>query len=180
MASGEMHVPCLSRESFIVSLWLAAGIFVRRLRRAAYVRGMLSGSPTAAAPFERANAFADRLAELPIEGWLAIGNALLREAGDACRCRALSLVDAAITEQGLAVPAWYIRDAVETSAHGARDVPRRWTRTERIAFAAALGAADAAALAMLVSNHLPAGDVRLLCDPFAEVIAAIYYPPTIA
>lgn len=131
---------------------------------------MLSGSPIAAAPFERANAFADRLAELPIDEWLAIGNALLREAGDARRSHALSLVDAVITEQGLAVQAWYIRDAVETSTHGVRDLPRRWTRTERIAFAAAHGAAEAGALAMLAGNHLPPGDVRLLCEPFAEVI----------
>jgi hypothetical protein len=155
-------------------------MFVRRLRRAAYVRGMLSGSPIAAAPFERANAFADRLAELPIEEWLAIGNTLLRVAGAARRGHALSLVDAAIIEHGLAVHAWYLRDAVETSAHAACDQRLRWTRTERIAFAAAHGAADAAALTLLAGNHLPAGDVRLLCEPFAEVIATIYCPPTIA
>jgi hypothetical protein len=67
---------------------------------------------------------------------------------------------------------WSVRDAVDTAAHIATREAHQWSRQERGAFAAAHGAAEAAALALLVREHLPTETYRALTVPFAACIDA--------
>jgi hypothetical protein len=115
------------------------------------------------------NAFADRLAELPVLAWLAVGRTLINDPSIyALRGTPYAILEATINNRGLAVAAWYVRDAIETSAYYASRSILKWTSKERRAFAAAHAAAEDAALAILARPHLGAGDAAALCGPFAE------------
>lgn len=114
------------------------------------------------------DSFVDRLVELPLFMWLAIGIELMAEPeGLVVRQRAWCDVEAAIAEAGLGITAWHVRDAVETTACLVSRRQSRWSRAERCRFAATHGAADAAALALLAQPHIPAETLRVLRRPFA-------------
>lgn len=131
--------------------------------------------PGPAAPAETGldsvSEFLDGLLELPVGSWLAIGRALMaaRE-GLAVRQAAWSDVEDAIGTHDLALAAWDVRDALESAVYLiSRRVPR-WSREERCQFAAAHGAAEAAALALLAREHVRPEVVRILCSHFAPLV----------
>lgn len=118
----------------------------------------------------RANAFLDRVAELPLEAWLQIGRAV--SAADAVegRVAAWQAIDRAIVEHELQVAAWHVRDAVDTLAFLTQSSGGR-SRRDRLVLAAAHGATEDAALAILISDHAPREHVERLCAPFAPLAA---------
>ena len=117
-------------------------------------------------------AFADRLAELPVLTWIAVGRSLiespsmhpLREA----RC---AILEATIGAQNLTVAAWYARDTIETAAHYASGDTTGWTAAHRRTFEAAWAAAETAAIALVARPFLSAEDFSALCAPFAELLS---------
>ena len=114
------------------------------------------------------NAFADRLAELPVLAWLTVGRTLIDNPSTyALRETPYAILEATINNRGLSVTAWYVRDAIETSAYYASHAIVKWTSKERRAFAAAHAAAEDAALALLAREHLRAADFAALSAPFA-------------
>ena len=118
------------------------------------------------------NAFADRLADLPASAWLAVGRSVMANGSFyAERATPFAILEATINDRGLAVAAWYVRDAIETSAFYATHSVVRWKSSERRAFAAAHGAAEEAALAILAQSFLSSEDYATLCGPFASTIA---------
>jgi hypothetical protein len=121
------------------------------------------------APLEPVDEFIDRLARLPRVTWLQIGRALQRE--ESSRSTARLLLEATIADQRLGITAWNVRDGVDTAAYYAGGSSAGTSRDERYAFAAAHGAAEGAALAFLVRNHLAAEDVAQLQAPFACCLA---------
>lgn len=122
-------------------------------------------------PLDDVNAFIDRLAELPLHDWLEIGRDVVMHTATAGRPEtAIAIVDATLAAEGLAVTAWYARDAVETAAFVVRRSDRRWTAAERCAFAAAEAAAIRAAGALLVRERIPADDFAAVVAPFVSVI----------
>ncbi len=117
------------------------------------------------------NEFADGLAEFPVDEWLAIGRDLLTDRDHhASRAMSYARLESTINDRGLAIAAWYVRDAVETSAYYATHSTRYWNSSGRRAFAAAHGAAEEAALALLARASLPAEDFELLSAPYARLI----------
>lgn len=127
-----------------------------------------AGSPV----FDRVNEFVDRLAELPLSQWVAIGRALATDAEfRAARSSARVILDATISDRALGVAAWYVKDAVETAvffASAGATIPG----ADRAALAGAHGAAEAAALALLAEPSLSATDFLALYQPFAVDIPA--------
>ena len=131
-------------------------------------------TPSADPALRGVNTFVDRLIELPLSSWLTIGSELMADReGLLVRQRAWSDVEAAISGAGLAVAAWYARDAVETAAYVVSRHTSRWSREERCRFAATQGAADAAALSLLAHAHIPTQTLRILCVPFAASIDSL-------
>lgn len=113
------------------------------------------------------NAFADHLAELPVSVWLDVGRTLVDDFSIyARRATPFAILEATIHDRGLAVAAWYVRDAIDTSAHYAASTMPRWTRRERRDFAAAHAVAEEAALALLARSHLSDEDYSTLFAPF--------------
>ena len=120
------------------------------------------------------NAFADRLAELPVLAWLTVGRTLVDDPSTyALRETPYAILEATINNRGLAVAAWYARDAIETSAYYASRSILKWTSKERRAFAAAHAVAEDAALAFLAQEHLSAEDFAALCGPFAGLLGPV-------
>ena len=121
------------------------------------------------------NAFVYRLVDLPFFAWLTIGQSVSSEHdGIPVRRAALDALDAldvAIVDHGLGVPAWYVRDAVQTAAFFAARGVAQWSRRERGLFVAAHGTAETAALALLGRAHLPAAVLRTLSMSFGSYIA---------
>ena len=114
--------------------------------------------------------FADWLAELPLASWLDIGRALAADRDQrSARCTAWAILDAAIADRGLCVAAWYVRDAVDTSALLALGGDCHGSLSERRTFAIAHRAAEEAALALLACEQLPANDFAVLYEPFARL-----------
>lgn len=112
-------------------------------------------------------AFVDHLLELRLPGWLAIGRGLIADRdGRFVRLSAWGDVERALAEHGLAVDAWQVREGLATAAWFVNRSGARWTREERRAFAATLGAADAAAMALLARPYISVETVRTLCAPF--------------
>lgn len=117
------------------------------------------------------NAFVDRMVDLPLSTWLTIGETLMADReGLVVRQRAWNEVEAAIAEAGLGMPAWHVRDAVETAAYLVSRYMRCWSREERCRFAAAQGAADAAALSLLAQAHISTETLGTLVEPFTADI----------
>lgn len=116
------------------------------------------------------NTFADGLAELPVSAWLDAGRSVMSAASRvASRSTSYAILEATINDRGLAVAAWYVRDAIETSAFYASRSVNRWTRVDRRAFAAAHAAAEEAALALLARAFLSAQDLAILSAPFESL-----------
>jgi hypothetical protein len=123
------------------------------------------------------NAFADRLAELPLSEWLAVGRTLVESPWMYARRETpYAILEATVNDRGLGVAAWYVRDAIETSAYYASQPMKRWTSAERRAFAAAHAVAEETALAILARTHLGAQDVAALCAPFAPWLGEARVP----
>jgi hypothetical protein len=120
------------------------------------------------------NGFADRLAELPLLAWLTVGGSLIDSPSTYARRETpYAILEATINNRGLAVAAWYVRDAIETSAYYASHSTVKWTSKERRAFAAAHAAAEDAALAVLAHEYLNAEDFAALCGPFAGLLSPV-------
>lgn len=120
------------------------------------------------------NQFADRLAELPLSAWLDTGRCAMAANSDiAKRSTSYAILEATLNDRGLAVAAWYVRDAIETSAFYVAGSATRWARTDRRAFAAAHAAAEEAALALLAREFLPSADRATLCAPFEPVVRGV-------
>jgi hypothetical protein len=115
-----------------------------------------------------AKAFVDGLCDLPLESWLAIGRAAMVNRGSDAYAGAWSAVEHAIAQQNLALAAWHIRDEIETLAYLACHSGVPVWRSDRPAFAAAHGAVEDAALALLVRDYVSVADVDRLCAPFAS------------
>jgi hypothetical protein len=117
---------------------------------------------------ELLDVFVDRLAELPLEGWLSIGRDLA--ASDTLPVRQLAWVevDTAIADRQLAMAAWYVRDAIETTVCLASRQASCWSREQRWWLASTHGAAEAAALALLARHYTSDECRRTLCAPFAR------------
>ncbi len=123
------------------------------------------------------NAFADRLADLSGWAWIAVGRTLMKDpSAYAMRATPYAILEATINDRGLAVAAWYVRDAIETSAFYASQTMARWTPSDRRAFAAAHAAAEEAALALLAREFLPATDRDALCAPFESFVREALAP----
>ena len=117
------------------------------------------------------NAFADRLAALPIPEWLEVGrSAITDSAGMSQRATAFAILEAAIAAHGLGIAAWYARDTVETSACLAGCGMPCWTARDRRLMAAAHGAAEAAALALLARDVIAPADFAALIAPFEHLL----------
>lgn len=115
------------------------------------------------------NAFVDRLAALTLDQWLDVGHRLVTDHETlALRSTSWAIMDATIADRRLGVAAWHVRDAVETTAYLASDAASRLSRRERRLFAGAHAAAEDAALAVLVREHLSLEDFAVLCKPFAS------------
>jgi hypothetical protein len=117
-------------------------------------------------------AFVEGLCDLPLENWLAIGRAVMAIRTSAGYADAWSAVERAIAKRDLALAAWHMRDEIETIAYVVSHVGAPLSRANRPAFAAAHGAAEDAALALLVRGCVSAMDIDLLCTPFASTIVA--------
>jgi hypothetical protein len=116
----------------------------------------------------RVNPFIDRLAELRVSDWVAIGRTVIEgRSAIAARSAAWVTVDATIAHWRLGVVAWHVRDAIETAAFLACHSGPVLSRSDRQMFFAAQGAAEDAALALLVHGYIPEQDVESLCAPFA-------------
>jgi hypothetical protein len=121
-----------------------------------------------------ANAFVEHLAELPLATWLAIGRAATTtDAGSSERAALWERVEDAIVHQRLDLAAWSVRDAVETVVHLTNHAAGRLSRADRRLLAAAHGAVEDAALAILVAECLPWADIAQLCAPFADHVPLI-------
>lgn len=116
-----------------------------------------------------ANAFVERVGDLPLTSWLAIGRAVMGAGVDSAdRAASWTSVERAIADHRLELAAWFVRDAVETIAYMASHSAALLSRPDRRVFAAAHGAAEEAALAVLVRRHLLDADFDRVCAPFAE------------
>jgi hypothetical protein len=115
--------------------------------------------------------FADEMSALPVEKWLEVGRTLVAdEAAASRRATAIAALEATIDRRGLGVTAWYVRDAVDTGAYLASHAVPRWTSADRRIFAAAHGAAEDAALALLARDHVAPADFEVLFAPFAQCL----------
>ena len=118
------------------------------------------------------DAFLDRLIELPLAEWLAIGNSVVAERDRVfVRQQAWNELEAALLHGRFGVAVWRVRDAVDTAAYIAARESHTWSRHERGTFAAAHGAAETAALALLARDHLSPVTYGALTGPFAACIS---------
>ncbi len=113
-------------------------------------------------------AFVERLADLPLESWLAVGRAVTGHRASDAYASAWTAVEQAIAQQKLGFAAWHVRDDIETLAHLTIRSGAPLLRRDRPLFAAAHGAAEDAALALLVREHVSPAHVALLCAAFAS------------
>lgn len=144
-----------------------------RASRLAVPRVITELTPRDDSSREGVNIFVDRLAELPAPEWVRIGRIVASDAAAVpVRRRAWTIVDEAITTLCFAVTAWCIRDAVETAACLASRTAPEWSRDGRLMFAATHGAAEAAALALLVRAHVDRDSVGVLCAPFGALVGS--------
>ena len=128
-------------------------------------------TPTTLPALDVVNQFVDRLLDLPLSTWLAIGRDLMADRDAlAVRQRAWTELESAIASAGLGILAWYTRDAVETVVCLVSRDRACWSREDRCRCAATHGAAEAAALGLLGRAHISADTLRVLCAPFAREI----------
>jgi hypothetical protein len=148
--------------------------------RARLQRGRLALPPRVAnmvshegAALDPVNCFVDALATLPRSEWLEIGKGVMAGLrGNETRAAAWAIVESTLRDRGLMVTAWYARDGVETAAFLATRHTARCSSNERRQMAAAQGAAEQAALALLVRDWLEPAEFELLYEPFAPHVPA--------
>jgi hypothetical protein len=148
----------------------------RRLPLPPQVALMTEAQEPALAPVK---AFVDDLGNLSLDSWLAIGRAVMTNRGAGRYASAWHAVQQAITTRGLDLAAWHVRDEIETLAYLASHSVSPLTRAHRPIFAAAQGAAEDAALALLVSSDVMPADLELVCAPFAshEATPTVHHMP---
>ncbi len=120
--------------------------------------------------------FVGTLAEMPYAEWIEIGHRAATHGPerDACAASAL-LVDAVIADQRLGFAAWLLSDTIDTAAFLALHEPGAPSRPpprDRRRFAAARSAAERAARAILVAEHLDTGEIAALTTDFERAPAA--------
>ena len=119
------------------------------------------------------DAFVDRLAELTLDQWFDVGHRLVTNHETlALRSTSWAIMNATIADRRLGLAAWHARDAVETMAYLTSEAAPRLSPRARRLFAAAHAAAEDAALAVLVREHLPPEDFAVLCAPFDSTAAS--------
>jgi hypothetical protein len=156
--------PAQARESSALAPRARTG----RLPLPACVTALTPCDEPALAPV---NAFADRLTTLPMHEWMDVGRSETADPARAAqRATAFAILEAAIAAHGLGIASWYARDTVETSVCLATGgAPCRTARDLRL-IAAAHGAAEAAALALLARDVLAASDFATLFAPFEYLV----------
>ena len=114
--------------------------------------------------------FAERLAALHLDDWLAVATA--SECDAPARSTARAVLDALIANSGLGMQAWSVLDDIETIAHCAFGQSWGGALSRRVAerLRVARSAAAAAALAILARPLLCRDDFELLYQPFASLI----------
>jgi hypothetical protein len=126
-------------------------------------------------PAESASAlerWLDALAELPLDRWLAVGQACTRDvAGRQRRVTSTALLEAIVSDQRIELAAWFIGDLVQTAAYPATRAAARARRSTQRDFAVARSAAGWAALAIATRTWLPRADHDALCAPFDAVLS---------
>jgi hypothetical protein len=118
-------------------------------------------------------AFIEHLCDLPLESWLAVGRAVIASRDEAAYANAWRAVQQAIAKHDLGLAAWHLRDQIETLAYLASHSGMPLSREDRPVFAAAHGAAEDAALALLASSNVSAANLALLCAPFATQASGV-------
>jgi hypothetical protein len=118
------------------------------------------------AAFTATKAFVEQLCDLRLDGWLAIGRALIASRGVTTYMSVWSTVEQAIAKCDLGLVAWHVRDDVETVAYLVSHAGAPLARSDRAVFAATHGAAENAALALLVQSSISSADLELLYAPF--------------
>ena len=122
--------------------------------------------------------FVDRLAELPLEDWLEVGADVTGDrAQTLARNAAGHGLRQAISDHDLQLAAWYVRDATQTAAFLASHKARRWSRRDRLLFAAARRATESAALAIIARPYLDPEHFSLLQKPVAHLVARVATGP---
>jgi hypothetical protein len=117
-------------------------------------------------------AFVDRLAELALRDWLELGADIAAvSAQSAAWDDAWHGLQLAVSDHGLQLAAWYVRDAVQTAAFLASRRARRCSRRDGLVFSAARRAAESAALAIIARPYLDPEDFSLLQKPVAHLVA---------
>jgi len=161
--------PLLSSAPVLESAALVPRARTGRLRLPERVTAL---TPSDEPALTRVNEFADRLAALPVEEWLDIGRSeIAAPARASLRSTAFALLEAAIAANGLGIAAWYARDTVETSVCLATGGTSCRMARDRRVMAAAHGAAEAAALALLARDVLAPTDFAVLLAPFEHVLS---------
>ena len=119
-------------------------------------------------PAAEVNAFVDWLAGMPLAVWLGIGRGVANERTRiTARGVAWDELQRAICAHELQISSWFVRDAVETAAFLASHSVRRWSPEDRRFFAAAHGAAEISALALLARPFLELPHFESLYEPVA-------------
>ena len=116
--------------------------------------------------------FVEQLCSLPLDGWLAIGHGVMNNRCTAAYSNAWHAVQQAIARNDLGLAAWHVRDEIETLAYVASHSGAPLSRANRPVFAAAHGAAEDAAMSLLVGAEISLADLELLSAPFASQLPA--------
>jgi hypothetical protein len=145
-----------------------------RVGRLRLPRAVVELTPRDEPALAAVNEFADRIADLPLAAWIDAGRSVIADRSSLePRSTAFAILATTINDRGLAVAAWYARDAIETSAFYASQSATRWNPGDRRAFAAAHAAAEDAALALLARNFQSVADRGVLCAPFESVVREV-------
>ena len=113
------------------------------------------------------DALLDSLIELKALEWLGIGYSVAADrTGSTRRQAARAAVEAAVDRHTLRLPAWHVRDALDTAVFIAMRHVSVGSRAQLRAATAAHAAAESAALALLVVPLIQREAVDCLCAPF--------------
>ena len=120
-------------------------------------------------PVAEVSTLVDWLADLPLPLWLDIGRSVASDRLRlAVRGAAWEELQRAICAKELQITAWFVRDAVETAAFLAGHSVRQWSPEDRRFFAAAHGAVEASALALLARPFLELPYFEILYEPVSD------------
>jgi hypothetical protein len=169
-----LNVNTLDVSHMLLSLTTSAlrnGSSRVRSNRLTQQRRVPGRAPSDELALERVDGFVDRIAALPVASWLEIGRLIIcGTPSSAERSCARTALENVIAGHELSVAAWFVRDAVETSAFIASYGHLRRS-TERHQFAAARRAAEESALVMLVQGRLNVASFETLTAPFHSLLS---------